>query len=258
MKLLDGREAADFIKARHAGEVRGLPPMRLAIVRQGATAATDMYLRVKQRYGDDIGIDVDLYTETGATLLKRIHQLNSDDSVMAINVELPFTDAPELTNEALAAVTPSKDVEGFAPGSEFEVVTPKAIMWLLAAYNIDLKARRIGIVGLGKLVGAPLAERLEASGHTVMRCDEHTKDLAAQLSECPVVITATGQPGLITASMLADGAVVVDAGAPKSDLADDVLARPDLTRTPNPGGVGPMTVAALFDNVILACRRARK
>ena len=254
MKLLDGREAADFIKMRHVQQLRSTGELRLAIVRQGSSRATDMYLRVKQRYGLDIGCEVDLYTEKPEDLINRITLLNEDPSVTAINVELPFVDAPELTQQALAAVAPAKDVEGLAPKSPFEVVTPKAIMWLLASYNIELKNKVIAIVGQGTLVGAPLADRLEASGITAKRYDVTTPELGSRLLEAQIIITATGKPGLITSAMLAEGAVIVDAGAPESDLAADVLRRIDITRTPNPGGVGPMTVAALFDNIIIAAR----
>lgn len=252
MKQLSGRDVAGFIQERHARQVRGfVMPPRLAIVRQGATPATDMYLRVKQRYGQNLGFEVDLYTEEPDTILDRIKQLNADRSVTGINVELPFADDPSLTDAALAAVDLAKDIEGLAPGSTFEIVTPKAILWLLAAYNIDLGGR-IVIVGQGQLVGRPLADRLEASGHDVLRVDEHTSDLAGAVRQGDVVITATGQPGLIKSDMVKTGAVVVDAGAPDSDLDPALLERPDLKITPNPGGVGPMTVAALFDNLLIA------
>ncbi|HSX01607.1 MAG TPA: bifunctional 5,10-methylenetetrahydrofolate dehydrogenase/5,10-methenyltetrahydrofolate cyclohydrolase [Candidatus Saccharimonas sp.] len=252
MKLLDGREAAAFIKQRQQRQFRAFQPTpRLAIVRQGATPATDMYLRVKQRYGADIGVPVDLYTETPANLLHRIEQLGADPAVTGINVELPLADAPELTDQALQAVPLPKDVEGLAAGSQFEVVTPKAVLWLLAAYNVTI-AGRIVVVGQGKLVGQPLADRLEASGHHVIRADRDTADLPTVISTADIVITATGVPALITADMLKPGAVVVDAGAPEAELAPDVLTRSDLTITPNPGGVGPMTVAALFDNLLQA------
>jgi methylenetetrahydrofolate dehydrogenase (NADP+) / methenyltetrahydrofolate cyclohydrolase len=257
LKLLNGRDVAGFIKERQLRQVRALPVLpRLAIVRQGATPATAMYLRVKQRYGGDIGVPVDLYTEAPADLLARIAALNDDPAVTGINVELPFTDASELETQALAAVTLAKDVEGLAPGSTFEIVTPRAILWLLAAYNIDL-AGRIAVVGQGRVVGAPLADRLEASGCDVARIDEHTPDLAGQVRQAAIVVTATGRPGLITSDMLAPGTVVVDAGAPASDLASDVLERDDLKITPNPGGVGPMTVAALFDNLLIAAQQPK-
>jgi methylenetetrahydrofolate dehydrogenase (NADP+)/methenyltetrahydrofolate cyclohydrolase len=256
MKLLDGREVRDFIKARQVREVHALGDVRLAIVRQGSTPATDMYLRVKQRYGNDIGVSVDLYTETASTILDRIRTLNADPLVTAINVELPFADAPKLEADALALVALSKDVEGLAPDSTFEIVTPKAILWLLAAYNVELKNRSVAIVGLGRLVGAPLRDRLIAAGISPRCYDVTTEDLKTHLLDADMVITATGHQGLITSAMLRDGAVVVDAGAPASDLAADVLGRLDLTRTPNPGGVGPMTVAALYDNILIAARLA--
>ncbi len=256
MKRLDGRDVAGFIKARHAAVVRGLAvPPRLVIVRQGATPATDMYLRVKQRYGQDLGLTVDTYTETPATLLDRIKTLNHDPAVTGINVELPLADDPGLTGPALAAVKLAKDIEGLAPRSTFEIVTPKAILWLLAAYNIDLKGHLIAVVGQGRLVGRPLADRLEASGCKVIRADEHTPDLAAALSAADIIVSATGQSGLITPAMVAQDAVVVDAGAPHSDLDPALYDRTDLKITPNPGGVGPMTVAALFDNLLIAAQK---
>lgn len=256
MKRLDGRDVAGFIQERHARMVRGLAvEPRLAIVRQGATPATDMYLRVKRQYGEALGLPVDIYTEAAGAVLARIQHLGADPAVTGINVELPFADDPSLTAAALAAVPLDKDIEGLAPGSAFEVVTSKAIMWLLAAYNINLAARPIVVVGQGRLVGAPLAAALEASGYQVVRADEHTPDLAAVVRAAEVIISATGQPGLITSEMVAEGAVVVDAGAPRPDIEAALLGRPDLTVSPNPGGVGPMTVAALYDNLLIAAER---
>jgi methylenetetrahydrofolate dehydrogenase (NADP+)/methenyltetrahydrofolate cyclohydrolase len=165
-------------------------------------------------------------------------------------VQLPFADASELVDEALSAVAKAKDVDGLAPDSPFEAATPKAILWLLAAYNIELKDKTIAVVGQGRLVGAPLANTLEASGHTVKRIDDTTKDLKSELVEADIIIAATGEPGLITSEMVKAGAVIVDVGAPKSELANDLRARTDIKVTANPGGVGPVTVAALFDNLL--------
>lgn len=249
--LLDGRELVGYIKQRQVQQARSLAtPPRLAIVRQGATPATDIYLRVKQAYGDEIGVAVDVYTETPDTLLARIKTLSSDKTVTGINVELPFKDAPELTDQALAAVALPKDVDGLAPQTPFEAATPKGIMWLLSGYNIDLQGKRIAVVGQGRLVGLPLSDRLEKSGYQVIRLDEAAKDLKTALTGADIIITATGQAGVITSAMVAPGTVVVDAGAPVSELADDLRARDDIKLAPNPGGVGPVTVAALFDNLL--------
>jgi methylenetetrahydrofolate dehydrogenase (NADP+)/methenyltetrahydrofolate cyclohydrolase len=237
---------------RHTQQVAGLDqPPRLAVVRQGATRATDMYLRVKQQYGRDIGITVDLHTESPDSILKRIAELNADPGLTGFMIELPFADSPELTDRALDAVTLAKDVDGLAPNSPFETATPKAVLWLLAAHNVELKGH-IVVVGQGRLVGKPLADRLEASGHDVTRCDIHTPDLAAETVQADILFTGTGQPNLIKPDMVKTGAVVVDTGAPKGELDPALYDRPDLTITPNPGGVGPMTVAALFDNLLIA------
>jgi methylenetetrahydrofolate dehydrogenase (NADP+)/methenyltetrahydrofolate cyclohydrolase len=249
--ILDGRELVGYIQERQVRQARSLRvPARLAIVRQGSTPATDLFLRVKQTYGQEIGVAVDTYTEEPERLLERIHSLNKDRAVTGIIVQLPLADAPELTDVALSAVAPDKDVDGLVPNSPFEAATPKAILWLLAAYNVDLKGKTIAVVGQGRLVGKPLADALEASGHTVKRLDDTTKSLKAELLEADIVVAATGQAGLITSEMIKTGTVVVDVGAPASDLADDLRERTDLKLTANPGGVGPVTVAALFDNLL--------
>jgi methylenetetrahydrofolate dehydrogenase (NADP+)/methenyltetrahydrofolate cyclohydrolase len=110
-------------------------------------------------------------------------------------------------------------------------------------------------VGQGRVVGKPLADVLEASGCQVIRTDVHTADLAGLVQAADLIIAATGQPGLITSDMVQPGAIVVDAGAPSSDLDGALRARTDIMLTPNPGGVGPMTVASLFDNVMIAAQR---
>jgi methylenetetrahydrofolate dehydrogenase (NADP+)/methenyltetrahydrofolate cyclohydrolase len=125
---------------------------------------------------------------------------------------------------------------------------------LLAAYNVDLQGR-IVVVGQGRLVGKPLADRLEVSGHDVVRCDVHTKDLRAETIQADILFTGTGQEHLIKPDMVKDGAVVVDTGSPRNEIDPALYDRDDLTITPNPGGVGPMTVASLFDNLLIAAQR---
>jgi len=136
-----------------------------------------------------------------------------------------------------------------------------AILWLLAGYNIDLNGKKIVLVGRGKLVGAPLERMLQASGYEVEVVDKQTKDIAAVVRTADVLITATGSPGVIASNMIKNGAVVVDAGVAGEqgktvgDLAPDVYERDDLTITPTKGGVGPLTICALFENVIRAARK---
>lgn len=257
MKLLTGRDIADFITQRHTTMVAAMDPQpRLAIIRSQDNEAGDLYLKMKRKYGEAIGVAVDLFVETSDTILERIDTLNRDPGVTGIIIQLPLSDS-SITNRALAAVALEKDVDGLAPGTSFEAATPKAALWLLAAHNVDLKGR-IVVVGKGRLVGQPLADRLEASGHDVVRCDAHTKNLAAEIFQADIIFTSTGHPHLIKPSMVKPGAVIIDTGSPLSELDPALYSRDDLTITPNPGGVGPMTVVSLFDNLIIAAQATTK
>lgn len=264
MKLLNGSELAGFIKERQAHQVRGLRQAagvrpKLAIIITVDHPAIATYVRMKKRYGADILVDVDVHTVKQTEVSKLIEQLNADPGVHGIIVQLPLED-PSKTDEIVNLVAPGKDVDALGRSATLEPATPLAILWLLAGYNIALEGKKIVLVGRGKLVGAPLERMLMASGHDVTVVDSKTRDVKAVVSAADVIITATGQPGLITADMIKTGAVVVDAGVAGEqgktvgDLAPDVYERDDLTITPTKGGVGPLTICALFDNVIRAAR----
>jgi methylenetetrahydrofolate dehydrogenase (NADP+)/methenyltetrahydrofolate cyclohydrolase len=264
MKYLNGSELAGFIKERQAHQVRGLIQAggvkpKLAIIITVDHPAIETYVRMKKRYGADILAEVDVHTIKQAEAPALIGQLNDDPAVHGIIVQLPLED-PSKTDEIVNLVAPAKDVDALGASATLEPATPLAILWLLAGYNIALEGKKIVLVGRGKLVGAPLERMLQASGHDVTVVDRQTSDIAASVREADVLITATGQPGLITADMIKTGAVVVDAGVAGEqgktvgDLAPDVYERGDLTITPQKGGVGPLTICALFDNVIRAAR----
>jgi methylenetetrahydrofolate dehydrogenase (NADP+)/methenyltetrahydrofolate cyclohydrolase len=265
MKLLNGSELAEFIKERQAHEVRGLRQSlqvqpKLAIVVTIQHTAIEVYMRMKQRYGADILIDVDVHRVSQDKIRQLITQLNDDPSVHGIILQLPLED-PSQTDEIVNLVAPEKDVDGLAATSDYEPATALAILWLLNGYNVELGAgKQIVLVGHGTLVGKPLERLLHASNYLVTVVDRKTPDITAVVRGADVVVTATGHPGLITSDMLKEKAVVVDAGVAGEhgktvgDLAPDVYARDDLTVTPKKGGVGPLTVCALFDNVIRAAR----
>jgi len=265
MKILDGLELAGYIKARQLKQVRALRQSwrvipRLAIVRTGDNPVIDTYVRLKQNYGKDILVEVDVYTPNADELLSQIEKLNNDESVHGIIIQLPLI-YPELTDQAVNAVVASKDVDGLGKNPGFIPATAMAIDWLLVGYNVELTNKKIVIVGNGRLVGAPLSRIWKSSGLDVTVCDSSTVDLPGAVAAAQVVVTATGVPGLISSDMVQPNAVVVDAGTAAEhgkivgDLAADVRDRRDLTITPIKGGVGPLTVVALFDNVITAARR---
>lgn len=264
MKLLDGRELADYIKERQAGQVRGLRSgakvtPKLAIIQAGENQVSDAYIRMKQNYGQDILVDVDVIKVAQGELVTTIERLNKDASVHGIIVQLPLPD-PVMTDEVVNVIDPAKDVDGLGEKAKYTSATALAIDWLLAGYNVELRDKAIAIVGNGRLVGAPLAKLWATTGYNVTVYDDETEDLHKAIRHAQVVVTATGVPGLITPGMLQMNAVVVDAGTASEngrivgDVAENVRERDDLTITPEKGGVGPLTVTALFDNVIQAAK----
>lgn len=266
MKLLNGTELAGYIKERQAHEVRALRQAlhiapKLAIVVTVDNPVIDVYMRMKQRYGADILVEAEVHRVAQSDAPALIKTLNADASVHGIIVQLPL-ERPEATDEIVNLVAPEKDVDALGEYAQFEPATPMAILWLLAGYNISLEGKRILLVGRGKLVGAPLEKILGASGLDVRVATSKTADLAAEALAADIIVTATGKHGILSSNMIKPGAVVVDAGTASEggktvgDLAGDVYERDDLTLTPTKGGVGPLTVCALFENVLRAARRA--
>jgi methylenetetrahydrofolate dehydrogenase (NADP+)/methenyltetrahydrofolate cyclohydrolase len=262
MKLLNGAELAEFIKERQAKQVRALRQAdkiypKLVIIDCTGSPVIAKYVALKQRYAEDILIDVDYCVIEQSEAKKLIKKLNNDPAVHGIIVQIPLPDASQ-TDEIINEIIAQKDVDALKVDSPYDGATPLAINWLLTGYNIDLRGKNIVIVGQGRLVGAPLKKMLENSGLTPMIVDEDTKNPAKVFADANIIITAVGKAGLITSDMIPLDCVVVDAGLTsekgvlKGDLAEDVYERQDLTLTPTIGGVGPLTVAALFDNVIRA------
>ncbi|MDN5819671.1 MAG: bifunctional 5,10-methylenetetrahydrofolate dehydrogenase/5,10-methenyltetrahydrofolate cyclohydrolase [bacterium] len=262
MKILSGSELVSFIKVRQAKQVRMLRQAhkinpKLAIVQTVDNPVIDKYVSLKQRYGQEILIDVEHHKVDQAEAKSLINSLNADESVHGIIVQLPLED-DTMTDELLNLVDSAKDVDGLGESGTFTPATPMAIDWLIAGYNVDLAGKNIVLVGNGRLVGAPLFKLWQAAGRKVDVVDDSTINSAEIISQADVIVSAAGVPGLIRSEIVKLGAVVVDAGTSSEhgkilgDVADDVREREDVSLTPTVGGVGPLTVAALFDNVIRA------
>jgi methylenetetrahydrofolate dehydrogenase (NADP+)/methenyltetrahydrofolate cyclohydrolase len=265
MKILNGRELSEFIKERQARSVLGLRSghgvaPKLAIIRTNPDPVVDSYMKLKQGYGTDIEIEVEVHTVDQAKAINLIKKLNRDDLVHGIIVQIPLPDSSQ-TDEILNAVNADKDVDGLAAKSNFTPATPMAIDWLLAGYNIDLINKHIVIIGHGRLVGKPLAKLWSSNGLDIEVADNKTQNLAEVTKKADVIITATGVPGLVTKDMVKSNVVIVDAGVATDtngligDVASEVRELPDITITAEKGGVGPLTVCALFENVITSARR---
>ena len=261
MRELNGSELAGFIKERQAKQVRALRQAwhinpRLAIVTDVENPVIETYMRLKQRYGDDILIDVEIHRVSAGGALEVIQELNNRDDVQGIILQLPISN-PDQTEELLESIREDKDVDGLRKKAIFQAATPTAISWLLAGYGVDLKGKKVAIVGRGRLVGAPL-EKMWLKSDVDVTVFEKGDDLS-QLINYDIIVSATGVPGLIKSQMVKAKAVVVDAGTASEngkivgDVSEEARQRDDVIITPKKGGVGPLTVSALFDNVITAC-----
>ena len=261
MRELNGLELAGFIKERQAKQVRALRQAwhvnpRLAIVTDVENPVIETYMRLKQRYGADILIDVEIHRVPAGGALEVIQELNNRDDVQGIILQLPISN-PDQTDELLESIREDKDVDGLRKKAIFQAATPTAISWLLAGYGVDLKNKKVAIVGRGRLVGAPL-ERMWLKSNVYVTVFEKGDDLS-QLINYDIIVSATGVPGLIKSQMIRTKTVVVDAGTASEngkivgDVSEEVRQRDDVIITPKKGGVGPLTVSALFDNVITAC-----
>jgi methylenetetrahydrofolate dehydrogenase (NADP+)/methenyltetrahydrofolate cyclohydrolase len=268
VKLLNGSELAGFIKERQIHQVRALRQSKkvfpkLAIIQCGDDPASSKYIELKKNYAQDILIEVELHKIDQSDAITLIKTLNEDPSIHGIIVQLPLP-TKDQTDEIVNSILPGKDVDSLGEKSDFDAATPMAIQWLLAGYNIDLRGKNIVLMGHGRLVGAPLKKMLENSGLSVVVIDENTEQPENILPEANVIISAVGKPGILHAEIVPNNAVIIDAGLTsengvlKGDVADDVYERNDITITPKIGGVGPLTIAALFDNVIRSANKLAK
>ena len=257
MKSLDGREVAGFIKERQVHQVRSFSRQPvLVIFRDSENPVIGKYVRLKQRYGEDIGVEVRDEVVSAEEIRARIKEANADSEVDGIIVQLPLkTVTKEETEAILDEIAPEKDVDGLGRKAEFSSATATAVDWLLNAYDVRLEQKKIALVGYGKLVGRPLKKMWENYDVEVFRSNS---DLS-ELYNYDVIVTATGVARLIRKEMVRPGCVVVDAGTASEngvlvgDVDDEVRELHNLRAiTPKVGGVGPLTVAVLFEHVIMA------
>lgn len=259
--LLDGRELAGFIKQRHYEQLQNMHQVsrrpRLAIIDINQEVVSNKYAEIKQRYGEDIGVAVAVHNTSAAELMSTLTDLNQDATTHGVLVQLPL---PQEVNaeEVTDALHPSKDVDALGGNSNFLPPTPNAIFWLLGGYGIEMANKTIGVIGQGNLVGRPLVKMLRESGQEPLVCDLHTGDRQQILSQADIIVTATGQPKSLTSNEVRAGVTVIDAGTASEQgaLVGDVdpllYQREDINISPVPGGVGPLTVCALFENVLTA------
>lgn len=287
MQILDGKAASqaikDALKIQVAQEAaRGKRVPHLAAVLVGNNGASETYVASKVKSCEEVGFRSTLIraedTISELHLLSTIQDLNADPDVDGILVQLPLP--KHISPEAVInAIDPSKDVDGFHPANvgrmvlgheTFVPATPYGIMLLLAHYKVATKGKYAVVVGRSNIVGRPVSILLSAASDpgncTVTLCHSQTANLSEICRSADILVAALGKPEFVTADMVKDGAVVVDVGITRVDdaskkrgyrIAGDVdfeaVAPKCSYITPVPGGVGPMTIAALLKNTFQAC-----
>ena len=258
MKELNGGELAGYIKERQAHTVKALRSRKkfpkLAVFYDNDSPVIKKYMDLKEVYGTDIGVAVDIIKINADDAEEKLRAAAEDVATTGIIVQLPLK---YCDMKILGLIPLDKDVDGLR--GESDTATAMAIHWLLTSYGVDLQDKKLAIIGHGKLVGAPLERMWRESGYNVAVFERG--DNLDQLVDYDVIVTATGTPGLIKTEMIKYGATIVDAGTAseagviKGDLDDAVRERDDLTLTPKVGGVGPLTVAMLFERVLQATEK---
>ncbi|MDP3087580.1 MAG: bifunctional methylenetetrahydrofolate dehydrogenase/methenyltetrahydrofolate cyclohydrolase FolD [Methylotenera sp.] len=243
----------------------------LAVILVGADPASAIYVRNKRLACEKVGIRSIAYdlptSTTEAELLILIKQLNEDHNIDGILVQSPLP--PQIKDENIIEhISPHKDVDGFHPYNigrlavrqpTLRSCTPFGVIKMLAASNISLMGLDAVVVGVSNHVGRPMALELLLAGCTVTSCHRHTKDLGKMIMQADLVVAAAGKPGLIQGAWIKPDAIVIDIGINRladGSITGDVDFKVAKQRasyiTPVPGGVGPMTVATLMENTLLA------
>lgn len=288
-RILDGKTLATTLRAEIAADVAKMKTESgcvpgLGVVLVGDNPASRSYVTAKEKACAAAGIhsrEINLSTcANREEILAAVRALNIDDTIDGILVQLPLPDA-SIEREVIEAIDPAKDVDGFHPANVGRMVlglpafvpcTPNGVLEILRRSDIPLAGAAVVIIGRSQIVGRPLSILMSQKGvdSTVTLCHTRTKDIARFTQEADIVVVAAGRPHTLTADMVRPGVVVIDVGVNRvpdpskaagyrlvGDADFAAVAEKAAALTPVPGGVGPMTIAMLLQNTVLAARRRR-
>lgn len=267
--ILDGKKLRDELLVQYKEKIKEEKlNITLAIILVGNNEASKLYIKNKEKYCTEVGIKVDKYLLDEDTseevLINLIKDLNEDEKVTGIILQSPVPDGIDF-DKCSGMILPSKDVDGFTKDNVYNLYlnkksilpcTVKGIIKLLEYYNIEINGKNVAIIGRGNIVGKPLAMALENRNATVSLLHSKTKDLKMFTKDADIVVVACGIPKLLKKEMIKEGSVVIDVGISRvdgkivGDIDFDNIKDIALFVTPNPAGIGPMTIAMIIDNLI--------
>ena len=278
--IINGKELAKQIRSDLKKEVDalredGIIP-KLAVIMVGNDKASEVYVRNKSKACNEVGIEFEEFLKdentTQEELIELIDELNKREDIDGILLQSPIPKQLDI-RQAFNRIDKKKDVDGFNPinvgklaiGEDcFISCTPYGVIKMLEAYNIEIEGKRAVVIGRSNIVGKPLAQCLLNKNATVTICHSKTRELESIVKEADIVVAALGRPKFVTANMIKDGAAVIDVGINRTDdgkLVGDVdfenIENKASYITPVPGGVGPMTIAMLMNNVVKAAKERK-
>lgn len=274
-KILDGKQIAKEYRQRLKNQVNDLKEYgftpKLSVILVGNDGASQSYVKSKKKAAEKIGMISEIIHLDESTseevVLSELNRLNNDDTVSGILVQVPL---PKQVSEqkVLEAINPEKDVDGFHPinigklyidEQTFVPCTPLGIMEILKHADINLEGKNAVVIGRSHIVGQPVSKLLLQANATVTVLHSRTKNMNAHLKQADVIVSAVGQPGLVTKENVKKGAVIIDVGNTpdengklKGDVAYDEVKEIASAITPVPGGVGPLTITMVLNNTLLA------
>ena len=274
-KILDGKQIAKEYRQRLKNQVNDLKEYgftpKLSVILVGNDGASQSYVKSKKKAAEKIGMISEIVHLDESTseeeVLSELNRLNNDDTVSGILVQVPL---PKQVSEqkVLETIDPNKDVDGFHPinigklyidEQTFVPCTPLGIMEILKHADINLEGKNAVVIGRSHIVGQPVSKLLLQANATVTILHSRTKNMNAHLKQADVIVSAVGQPGLVTKENVKEGAVIIDVGNTpdengklKGDVAYDEVKEIASAITPVPGGVGPLTITMVLNNTLLA------
>ena len=272
MKIIDGKTLAQNLRKKIANEVKQYSrPPGLAVILVGDDEASQLYVRNKTRACVEVGFYSDqIHKSSNITeeeLLSEVNRLNENQNIDGILVQLPLPSHID-SNKIIEAIIPEKDVDGFSSEnvgklsqnkSFISPCTPKGVMKMLDSIKCDLRGKDCVIIGASNIVGRPMAMELLNAGATVQVCHKGTKDITQKTKSADVIIAAAGVANLVKSDWIKEGVILIDVGINRQadgsmtgDIDFEDVKGIASVITPVPGGVGPMTIAVLLENTLIA------
>ena len=272
--ILDGKKVREKLLSEYRNEIESNKlDITLAIIYIGHNDASELYIKNKIKYCKEVGIQTRLITFnddiSDNEVISMIKELNNNDKITGIIVQSPIPNHLDF-DKIVQNIDPNKDVDGFTKENWYKLshdidslrpCTSKGIMKLLNEYNIDVTSKNVCIIGRGNLVGKPMLFEMLNHNASVDICHSKTNNLKEHTLNADIIVCACGKPHLLTSDMVKDGTIVIDVGITVidgkiiGDVDYDNLVNKCSYITPNPGGIGPMTIAMIIDNLIKASKR---